>query len=116
MSLLAPDCWLLTADGRSVAGAPAVRDVLAESLGQLRSSAHAVTNEWHQRDVWIAEVEATYELQDWLKFAAARAFFARVSPHGIVEMRVYGAHERPLSEHAAGHEGIVIGGRRMPPL
>lgn len=117
MALVAPDCSFLTADGRGAEGADAVRSLLSDFLGTLRSVAHRITAEWHQDDVWIAEVEATYVMQDWLQTSnLRRAFFLREGPDGITELRVYGAHERPLTDHRTGEEGMWIADRWMPPL
>ncbi|TMM16575.1 MAG: nuclear transport factor 2 family protein [Actinobacteria bacterium] len=73
MALVAPDCRLLVVDGRRVKGAAAVRELLTDFVATLRSTTHRVTAQWHQDDVWIAEMEATYELKDWLKIDALPA-------------------------------------------
>jgi SnoaL-like domain len=117
MALAAPDVRILTADGRHAEGADAVRALLADFLGSLRSTAHRITAQWHVDDVWIAEVDATYELRDWLQLnALPRAFVLRMEPEGIADLRAYGAHERPLTEHRTGEEGMWIGDRWIPPL
>ncbi len=117
MALFAPDCRLLTVDGRRAEGSEAVRDLLADFLAKLRSTTHRITAEWHQDIVWIAEVDATYELQDWLQIPALpRAFVLREGPGGFADLRVYGAHEHPITEHRTGAEGVRIGGRWIPPL
>src|SRR5207244_11464937 len=103
MALVAPDCRLLVVDGRRVKGAAAVRELLTDFVATLRSTTHRVTAQWHQGDAWIAEVESTYELKDWLKIdALPRALVLRDGPDGIAGLHAYGAHERPLSEHPAG--------------
>jgi len=117
MALVAPDGRLLAVDGRRAEGSESVRDLLTDFLAKLRSTTHRITAEWHQDDVWIAEVEATYELLDWLQIQALpRAFVLREGPEGFVDLRVYGAHERPLAEHRTGAEGMRVGGRWIPPL
>lgn len=117
MAMMAPDCSFLTADGRTARGSDATRKLLSDFLGQLRETTHRVTARWHEDDVWIAEVEATYVLQDWLRTdGLRRAFFLHDGPQGITELRVYGAHERPLSEHRTGEEGLWIGDHWIPPL
>ena len=117
MALVAPDCRLLTADGRRADGAEAVRALLDEFFGALRSTTHKITAEWHQDNVWIAEVDASYELRDWLQLnALPRVFVVRVGPDGIEDIRAYGAHERPLTEHRTGEEGMWVGSRWIPPL
>ncbi len=116
-ALTAPDVRMLTADGRRAHGVEAVHALLADFLSNLRSTAHHVTAEWHVDDVWIAEVDATYELRDWLQLnALPRAFVMRMGSQGIADLRVYGAHERPLTEHRTGEEGMWIGDRWIPPL
>jgi hypothetical protein len=117
MALIAPDVRMLVADGRRAEGTQAVRQLLGEFLAQLRSITHRITAQWHEGDVWIAEVDASYELRDWLQLSALpRAFIVRAGPHGISELRVYGAHEHRLSEHRTGEEGMRVGGRWVPPL
>ncbi len=117
MELVAPDCRLLVVDGRRAEGAEAVRALLATFLAAVRSSTHHVTSQWHQDDAWIAEVDGDYELIDRLRITARpRAFVMREGPHGLADIRVYGAHEQPLADHAAGREGLHLGGHWIPPL
>lgn len=117
MGLLAPDPRLRLADGRRADGAEAVRELVAGLIAELRSTAHRIVSQWHQDDVWIAEVEADYELTDWLELKALpRAFFLKQAPDGISEVHVYGAHEHPIAEHRTGEEGMWIGERWIPPL
>lgn len=117
MSLLAPDCRFLSADGRRAEGTDAVRKLITEFLAALRSTTHRITAQWHQNNVWIAEVEASYELRDWLRLEALpRAFVLRDGPDGVTDLRAYGAHERPLTDHRTGEEGFWIGERWIPPL
>ena len=117
VAMLAPEGRLLTVDGRRAQGTEAVRSVLENFLGELRSTAHRVTDQWHVDGVWIAEVEADYELNDYLQInKLPRVFILREGPDGLSDIRVYGAHERPLDEHRTGDEGIWVGGRWVPPL
>ncbi len=122
VALLAPDIRLLTADGRRAQGVDAARELLQSFLAVLRSTTHEVTAQWHVDDVWIAEVQASYELRDWLELTALpRAFIARQGSPGISELRVYGAHEHPLTDehtelHSSEPEGVWMGGRFVPPL
>ena len=117
MALMAPDVRMLVADGRRAEGTEAVRGLFGDFLGQLRSTTHRITAQWHVETVWIAEVEASYELQDYLEMnALPRVFVVRMGADGIRELRVYGAHERPLSDHRTGEEGMWVGGRWVPPL
>lgn len=116
-ALVAPDARLLLADGRRASGRDAVRELLESFAGNLRSTSHKIITQWHLDNVWIAEVEASYELRDWLKLnSLPRAFIAYTGPEGISELHVYGAHERPLTEHRTGDEGLWIGDRWIPPL
>lgn len=117
MALMAPDVRFLAVDGRRGEGEEAVRHLVADFISTLRSTSHRITAQWHQDDVWIAEVEGDYELQDWLQLKALpRAFVLRVGSDGIADFRAYGAHEQPLTDHRTGGEGMWIGGRWVPPL
>jgi hypothetical protein len=117
MGLMAPEARLMTVDGRHAEGTDAVRELLNEFFGELRSTSHRITAQWHEDDVWIAEVDASYELKDWLQLnALPRAFIVRTGPGGITDVRAYGAHERPLTDHRTGEEGMWIGSRWIPPL
>ena len=117
MALVAPNVQLLTVDGRRGQGEDEVRALFADFVATLRSTRHTVLDQWHMDDVWIAELEGTYELQDWLQLGPLpRAFFLREGPEGITQLHAYGAHERPLTEHRTGEEGMWIGERWIPPL
>lgn len=117
MALAVPDIRFLMADGRRGEGAEAVRELVTDFFSTLRSTTHRITAQWHEADVWIAEVDASYELRDYLKLTALpRAVVVRMRPDGIADLRVYGAHERPLTEHRTGDEGMWVGGRWIPPL
>lgn len=116
-AMLAPGISLLLADGRRAEGAEAAGELLSDYLSNLRFATHAITQQWHQDDVWIAEVEATYELRDRLRLSSVpRAFILRAGDGGVVEFHVYGARELRLDEHRTGGEGMRIGGRWVPPL
>jgi hypothetical protein len=117
MALVGPEPRLLTADGRRAVGTEAVHELLTTLLAPLRSTNHRITAQWHEDNVWIAEVDADYELQDWLELKALpRVFIARTGDGGIADLRVYGAHEHPLADHRTGEEGMWVGGRWVPPL
>jgi len=117
MALMAPNCRMLVVDGRCAEGEDGVRALLTDFVATVRSSTHRITAQWHQDDVWIAEVEASYELMDWSKMSGLpRAGVLRAGPDGIAEAHFYGARERQLSDHRTGDEGIRIGGRWIPPL
>jgi SnoaL-like domain len=117
MALMAPDARVLVVDGSRAQGTDGVRQLLSEFLVQLRSAKHRITAQWHQDDAWIAEVDSSYELRDWLQLnGLPRAFILRSGPDGISELSVYGAHEHPFSDEPTGEEGWFVGGRWVPPL
>jgi len=117
MALVAPDIRFLIVDGRRAEGAESVAAILTGFLGELRATTHRVTGAWHVDDMWIAEVQADYELRDHLQLRALpRVFVVRASAEGITDLRVYGAHERPVTEHRTGEEGTWFGGHWVPPL
>jgi SnoaL-like domain len=116
-ALFAPDGRLMTADGRHAEGAEALRALLTEFFDTLRSTKHTITAEWHQDNVWIAEIAASYELRDWLRLTdLPRVFIVRSGSEGIHDLRVYGAHEHRLTDHRTGEEGMWVGSRWIPPL
>jgi hypothetical protein len=117
MALVSPAGRLLVADGRRAEGAPAIRELLSAFVGPLRSMSHRITAQWQVDNVWIAEVEASYELKDWLRLnALPRAFVLRMGDGGFSDLHVYGAHEHALGDHRTGEEGMWVGGRWVPPL
>jgi hypothetical protein len=118
MALLAPEVRLLAVDGRRAEGTEAVRELLSDFLSELRSTRHRITSQWHLDNVWIAELDASYELRDFLRVdALPRAVVLREGPDGIADLRFYGAHEHPVSEHDTGGEwGSFVRGRWIPPL
>jgi hypothetical protein len=117
LALAAPDVRLLTVDGRRSAGTAGMRELLTSFLASLRASTHRITAQWHEDDVWIAEVDATYELKDLTRLGVlARAFIVRAGPQGLSEVRVYGAHERPLGDLSSHEHELRLGGHWIPPL
>jgi hypothetical protein len=117
LALAAPDVRLLTVDGRRAAGTTGMRELLTDFLASLRSSTHHITAQWHEDDVWIAEVDASYELRDLTRLGVLpRAFIVRAGPDGLSDVRVYGAHERPLGELSSREHEIRLGGHWIPPL
>jgi hypothetical protein len=113
----APDVRLLTVDGRRAEGREGMRELIADFVDALRSSTHRVTAQWHPDDVWIAEVDATYELKDFTRIGVLpRVFVLRDGPDGLLDMRVYGAHERPLAELRSSEHEMRLGGHWIPPL
>jgi hypothetical protein len=117
LALASADCQLMTVDGRRASGAAQMRQLLGAFISSLRSTSHRITSEWHVDDVWIAEVDASYELRDWLQMTdLPRVFVLRDSPDGLVDIRVYGAREKPLANHRTGDEPSRVGGRWLLPL
>ena len=117
VALCSPDCRLATADGRRAEGRAGVHDLLAGFLSDLRSATYELTAQWHQDEVWFAEVLASYELRDWLRLEQLpRAFVVRTDDAGICDVRVYGAHERPLTDRRSGDETYRVGGHTLLPL
>jgi hypothetical protein len=117
VAMFAPDAQLMSVDGRRSVGGDAVRELLTGLVKVLRSSSHRITAQWHQQDVWIAEVEATYELkEDMLRITRPRAFVLQDGPDGIIELHAYGAHEPLLGDHHTEEGDMRLGGRWIPPL
>ena len=113
----APDGRLMTADGRRAAGLEQVRELLAEFFASLRATSHQITAQWHEADTWIAEADATYELDDWMQTSPLpRAFVLRQGSDGITDLRVYGAHEHQLTDHPEGGLGTWVRGHWVPPV
>lgn len=116
MALCGSECRFLAVDGRHAEGHEAVRQLVSDFLSQLRSTTHEITSQWHQDDVWIAEVTASYELMNWLRMEGLpRAIIIRVAADGIRDIRAYGAGERQLIEHTE-EEPTRVGGRTFLPL
>jgi hypothetical protein len=118
MALLAPDVRLVAADGRRPKGPKELHDLIADFLALLRRTTHRVTSQWHvDEDTWIAEVDAAYELRNGtLMEALTRAAVLRTGSAGIAELRVYGAHEHGLADDPSSRQGLLVGGRWLPPL
>jgi SnoaL-like domain len=118
VALFAPDASLTTAFGDAAEGRDRVRDVLGEFLGELRATHHEITAQWHPEDeVWIAEMSATYELSDYSRRGPyQRAIILRAGDAGIVEMRIYGAHELRLPEAGRQYAEVRAAGGWLPTL
>jgi hypothetical protein len=117
MALVTPDVRTLAVDGRRAEGADATRQLVTDFVAGVRSMTHRITAQWHPDDVWIAEVEATYELPDRVTLGALpRVFVVEDGPSGVTALRVYGAHEPSLRDMEAVDEGILVGGHWIPPL
>jgi hypothetical protein len=117
IALFSSEARVLITDGQRAEGRAAVRALIAGLLATLRATSHQITAQWHQDNVWIAEVEANYELQDRLELKGVpRAFVLYEGTDGIADLRVYGAREHPLAEHRTGEEGMWVRERWIPPL
>ena len=117
VALCAPDCRLTTVDRRQAHGRDEAGQLLSRFLSQVRSTRHEITSHWHVDDTWIAEVLASYEMQNWLKIEALpRVFVLQSGPDGVHDIRVYGTNERDLSGQGSGDETERIGGRLVLPL
>lgn len=116
-ALMAPDVRLLPVNGKRAKGSDAVRELLADFVAPLRSATHRITAQWHQDDVWIAQVDVTYELTDRVRLGPLpRAFVVREGAQGLTDLSVYGAHERPLTDRDTGERWMRLGGNWIPPL
>jgi SnoaL-like domain len=100
ISSVAPNASFATPYGEQADGREQVRAVLGAFLAELRSTEHDVTTLWNPEPrVWIAEVTATYELNDFSRRGPyGRVFVLRSGDQGIEQLRIYGAHELPLAE------------------
>jgi hypothetical protein len=117
VALFASDGRLLSMDGRRAEGHEAIGEFFGDFFTRVRSMSHRITAAWNPEDAWIAELEASYELQDRLRMdAVPRAVVLHQGPDGITELHVYGANERALADRHSHSEGMRIGGRWMPPL
>jgi SnoaL-like domain len=117
-ALFAPDGRLLTVDGRIANGRAEVREVIGRFAADLRATNHRLTAEWHpEPDVWIAELDATYELTNYAQLGPyARAIVLHNGSGGIRELRIYGLHERPLIESTRGYQEVYGSGHWLPTL
>jgi hypothetical protein len=117
MELMAPEVRFMTVDGRRAEGFGPTRHLLESFLSDVRSTTHEITSQWHVDDAWIAEVNATYVLQDHLEIRdRPRVFVLRKGPQGVTDFRAYGAREQPLTEHRTGEDGTWLRERWIPPL
>jgi hypothetical protein len=117
LAAFAPDARLLSPDGRRAQGTAAIRERMREFAAELRAVSYEVTAEWHQKDTWIVEAEATYELRDYAEIGPVPcAMVARVGSAGIADLRIYGVHDQLIAEHHTGEEGMWVGRRWVPPL
>ena len=117
ISLFTPDGRLLSTDGNVAEGPEAVRAVLSDLFADLRAATYRVTAQWHpDEDVWIAEVDATYDLKEHgLRGPYPRAMVLR-GGREIAELRVYGRHELPLTESGVSYREVLAGNRWLATL
>jgi hypothetical protein len=117
-ALFAREGRLLTVDGRVANGSEEVRQVIGRFAADLRGTSHRLTAEWHpEPDVWIAELDATYELTNHAQLGPyARAIVLRNGAGGIHELRIYGLHERPLLDSTRSYQEVYGSGRWLPTL
>jgi uncharacterized protein (TIGR02246 family) len=117
IALFTPDGRLLTTDGEVAEGLNAVRAVLSNLFADLQAATYRVTAQWHpEDDVWIAEVDATYDLKEHgLRGPYPRAVVLR-GGREIGELRVYGRHELPLTESSVPYREVLAGNRWLATL
>lgn len=117
MALIGPEGRMLTASGSTVEGAEDVSEMLTELFDALRSTAHRIISQWHVDDVWIAELEADYELKsDAQVRRLPRAIIWRSQASGSAVVHVYGAHEKDIRDLGEPAGAMLLGGRWIPPL
>jgi hypothetical protein len=109
---------LMLTNGSVAEGTEQVRAAISAFISELRATTHKITAEWHPEDgVWIAEMQATYELRDHgLRGPYSRATVLRGGPDGIADLRVYGRHELPLTEPEHHYQEVFAGGRWLATL
>lgn len=117
-ALFAPDGRLLTADARTASGQEEVRRLARHFFADLRATRHRMTAEWNPSpDIWIGELQADYELSNYAELGPyARAAILRNSEQGIHELRIYGLHERPLTDSTRGYQEVFGSGHWLPTL
>jgi hypothetical protein len=121
-ALFAPDGRISWVDGQVAEGHAAVQARLTEYFNDLTSMTHVIRDSWHQDHVWIAEIDASYVLEDQsLQGPVAKAMILRMRPEGIGDLRVYAAvepsfHEAERRHERERHRGLVVGDWRLPPL
>ncbi|MDQ6608014.1 MAG: nuclear transport factor 2 family protein [Actinomycetota bacterium] len=121
-ALFATDGRLSWVDGHVAEGHTAVRARLTEYFDDLTSMTHVVRDSWHLDQVWIAEIDASYVLEDRsLQGPVAKVMILRMRSEGIGDLRVYAAVEPSFHAAEQRHQrerdrGLVVGDWRLPPL
>jgi len=117
VALMGPDCRMLAATGRSYEGAGAVSNMIVELFEVVRSTSHRILTQWQLDDVWIAELEANYELTNDARIGGLpRAMFWRSQPNGSAVLHIYGAHERDIRAFGRPAGALLLDGDWIPPL
>jgi hypothetical protein len=108
LRLFAPSGNFVTAFGAEATGTDQLRQQLTGFFAGLHGCAHTVDTEWHpEPEVWIAEVTATYELEDFSERGPyKRVLVLRQGDDGIASLRIYGAHELPLTSSAEAYQEV----------
>lgn len=121
-ALFAPHGRLGWVDGHVADGHAAVRACLTEYFADLSSTQHVLRDAWHQDQVWIGQIDASYVLKDRShQGPVSKVMILRIGPDGIEDARVYAAVEPSFHEAAdrRGRErdrGLLVGEWRLPPL
>jgi hypothetical protein len=118
MSLFGGAGRLLLTDGTVAEGSDEVRSVIRRFMDDLSAMTYQITSEWHPEDeVWIAEIQATYDLKDHGRRGPyPRVMVVRSGSDGIVDLRIYGRHELPLTESPIHYREVSTGGRWLATL
>jgi hypothetical protein len=118
VALFAPEGSLETLFGQRAEGRDRVRAMLGTFFAGLRATHRELTSEWNpEPDVWVGELSAAYELSDRSRRGPyRRALVLRCGEEGFQEMRLYGAHELPLSESGRAFAEVRGADGWMPTL
>jgi hypothetical protein len=114
----APNAAVAMLFGADASGREQVGVAFRAFLGELRAATHEVDVAWNpEPGVWIAELTATYELRDLRRLGPyRRAIVLRAGEPGIEQLRIYGAHERPLEQSGRSYQEIRAPSGWLPTL